>query len=445
MKTPICDFVNKYVDDKAVRLHMPGHKGHDYPHDITEIEGADALYVSDGIIKESEENASLLFGSGKTLYSCEGSSLCIKTMLHLAKVYGQTQNRNYVIAGRNAHTAFISASILVDFNIKWIYPKNDTSYISCFVDAKDLDKMLNESDSLPFAAYITSPDYLGNTVDIKEIAKVCKKYGVILIVDNAHGAYLKFTEQSTHPLDLGADMCCDSAHKTLNVLTGGAYLHISKNAPKFFSEHAKNVMCIYGSTSPSYLILQSLDRCNKYLSEDYKTNLLSVISKIKDIKKTLTECGYNFIGNEDAKITIDTKNYGYSGYDFAKILIDNKIIPEFYDEDFLVLMVSSETSVEELHYLLKTLMKIPKKVSIEKTHFVYDFPNQLMSTRQAYFQEKVLVSVDNSLNCIYAGTTVSCPPAISIAVCGEKINQGIIDLFKYYGIEKVYITKNSQF
>lgn len=444
MKTPICDFVNKYVNDKNVRLHMPGHKGKDFPYDITEIDGADALYVSDGIIKESEENASLLFGSDKTLYSCEGSSLCIKTMLHLAKAYGQNQGRNYVIAGRNAHTAFVSASILADFDIKWIYPKNDTSYISCQIDTNELDDTLSKADSLPFAVFITSPDYLGNISDIKNISKVCKKYGVILIVDNAHGAYLKFTEQSTHPLDLGADMCCDSAHKTLNVLTGGAYLHVSKNAPKYFSEHAKNVMCIYGSTSPSYLILQSLDRCNKYLSEDYKINLLSVLSKVKDIKKSLWECGYIFIGNEEAKITIDTKAYGYSGYEFAKILIDNKIVPEFYDNDFLVLMVSSETTVEELHCLLKTLKKIPKKESIKKTHFVYDFPNQSTSTRQAYFSEKILVSVDNSLNYIYAGTTVSCPPAISIAVCGEKINQSIIDLFKYYGVEKIYIIKNSQ-
>ena len=154
MKTPICDFVKNYIENKSVRLHMPGHKGKEYPYDITEIDGADALYVSDGIIKESEENASKIFGSFKTFYSTEGSSLCIKTMLHLAKAYGKTQNRNYVIAGRNAHTSFVSASILADFEIKWIYPKNDNSYLSCEILPNDLDKMLSGAKDLPFAVFV---------------------------------------------------------------------------------------------------------------------------------------------------------------------------------------------------------------------------------------------------------------------------------------------------
>lgn len=444
MKTPICDFVKIYISANNIRLHMPGHKGKDYPYDITEIDGADALYTASGIIKESEENASSIFGSYKTFYSTEGSSLCIKAMLHLAKAYKCGNKRGYVIAGRNAHTSFVSASILVGFDIKWIYPKNDKSYLSCEIDASELDKMLSNVNELPFAVFVTSPDYLGNMVDIKEISKVCKKHGVILIVDNAHGAYLKFIDISKHPIDLGADMCCDSAHKTLNVLTGGAYLHISKNAPAYFSEQAKNVMCIYGSTSPSYLILESLDRCNEYLENGYKNKLNFVIEKADEVKKSLRECGYSLIGDEKAKITIDTKAYGYYGKDFAKLLIEKNIIPEFYDSDFMVLMVSSETTKQELDYLHDTLKKIPKKQEIKREAFKYTPLDVVLSPREAYFSEKVLISVDNSLGYIYAGTTVSCPPAVSIAVCGERINQGAIELFKYYGIEKIYITKSSQ-
>ncbi|MBQ4510711.1 MAG: aminotransferase class V-fold PLP-dependent enzyme [Clostridia bacterium] len=444
MKTPICDFVKNYVDSKSIRLHMPGHKGKEYPYDITEIDGADALYLANGIIKESEENASKLFGSYKTLYSTEGSSLCIKTMLHLAKAYGKGQNRSYVIAGRNAHTSFISASILVDFNVKWIYPKNDKSYLSCEIVPSELDLMLSNAEELPFAVYITSPDYLGNVSDIKGISTVCKKHGVILIVDNAHGAYLKFGELSTHPLDLGADMCCDSAHKTLPVLTGGAYLHISKNAPEYFSEFAKSVMCIYGSTSPSYLILQSLDKCNRYLDSGYRDKLNSISKKVQEIKKSLTVCGYSLIGDETMKISIDTKEYGYNGVDFAKILIENNIVPEFYDSDFLVLMISSENTDSELDTICSVLKAIPKKQAIKKQAFIYTPLDIVMSPRDAYFSEKTLTSVDNSLGCIYADTTVSCPPAVSIAVCGERINESTISIFKYYGIKKIYTIKNSQ-
>lgn len=439
MKTPICDFVEDYKNSESIRLHMPGHKGKMYPNDITEIDGADALYTSSGIIKESEDNASRLFGSYKTFYSTEGSSLCIKAMLHLAKMYKKVKGRGYVIAGRNAHTAFISASILVDFDIKWIYPKKDKSYLSCEIEPNELDKMLSSASELPFAVYLTSPDYLGNVCDIKEIANVCKKHNVILIVDNAHGAYLKFMEKSAHPLDLGADMCCDSAHKTLPVLTGGAYLHISKNAPKFFSEHAKSVMCIYGSTSPSYLILQSLDKANEYIKNGYRDRLFSLTDKLDKIKKSLIECGYSLVGNEKTKLTVNTKAYGYLGTDFAKALMKNNIISEFYDNDFVVLMLSSENTDEELDYLHSVLKSIPKKAEIKNQELIYAPLEIALSPREAYFSEKVLISVDNSLDCIYAGTTISCPPAVSLAVCGEKINQSTIDLFKYYGIENVYV------
>ncbi len=444
MNTPICDFVEAYKNSDKIRLHMPGHKGKMYPNDITEIDGADALYTASGIIKESEDNASHLFGSYKTYYSTEGSSLCIKAMLYLAKMYKNIKGRGYVIAGRNAHTSFVSASILADFDIKWIYPKNDKSYLSCEIEPNELDKMLSSADELPFAVYVTSPDYLGNVSDIEGISKICKKHNVLLIVDNAHGAYLKFMKKSLHPIDLGADMCCDSAHKTLPALTGGAYLHISKNAPKFFSEHAKGVMCLYGSTSPSYLILQSLDRVNEYIENGYRDRLCSLANKVDEMKKSLMECGYSFVGSEKAKITIDAKAYGYLGTDFAKTLMKNSIVSEFYDKDFVVLMVSSENTDAELDYLYNILKSIPKKAEIKKQAFIYTPQEQVLSTREAYFSKKVLISVDNSLNCTYAGTTVSCPPAVSLAVCGEKINQSTIELFRYYGVDKIYITKNSQ-
>ena len=126
------------------------------------------------------------------------------------------------------------------------------------------------------------------------------------------------------------------------------------------------------------------------------------------------------------------------------MLIENSIIPEFYDKDFVVLMVSSENTNDELDYLENVLKAIPKKQEIQKHKFAYTPLEIKMSPREAYFSKKSLVGVDNSLGCIYAGTTITCPPAVSIAVSGEVINESAIELFRYYGIEKVYITKNSQ-
>ena len=99
-----------------------------------------------------------------------------------------------------------------------------------------------------------------------------------------------------HPIKLGSAMCCDSAHKTLPVLTGGAYLHIGKNAPEYFGENAVNALSLHASTSPSYLILQSLDLCNAYLADSYKENLTETIGKVDSLKNFLREKGFKLSG-----------------------------------------------------------------------------------------------------------------------------------------------------
>ena len=132
MKTPICDFVRRYADSGAVRFHMPGHKGiGDIENaDITEISGADSLYEADGIIAESEENASSLFGCD-TCFGAEGSSQCIKAMLYLAVRKAVAEGKKpLVFAGRNVHKAFVSAAALIDFEIEWIYGTDNDSYLT---------------------------------------------------------------------------------------------------------------------------------------------------------------------------------------------------------------------------------------------------------------------------------------------------------------------------
>ena len=293
MNTPICDFVRSYIEKNAVRLHMPGHKGESLlgfeGYDITEIKGADSLYEANGIIKESEENASKLFGS-YTYYSAEGSSLAIRAMLYLTCLFSEEKGeRPLILAGRNVHKVFVSSAALLDFDVEWLVSEKDDTYLSCRIMPEDVERKLISLERKPAAVYLTSPDYLGNESDICEIAKVCHKYGVLLLVDNAHGAYLKFLPESRHPIDMGADMCCDSAHKTLPVLTGGAYLHIAGSAPEVFKERAKDSLSLFGSTSPSYLLLQSLDAMNAYIDDSYKKDLTELVVKISEIKEKFDE------------------------------------------------------------------------------------------------------------------------------------------------------------
>ena len=129
MNTPIYDFLTAYSERKGVRFHMPGHKGKSFlgiEHlDITEISGADVLGEAEGIIGESERCAASLFGTARTLYSTEGSTLAIKTMLSMAATESR-ETRPLVLAARNVHKAFIYAAAILDLEVGWIYPAKDS-------------------------------------------------------------------------------------------------------------------------------------------------------------------------------------------------------------------------------------------------------------------------------------------------------------------------------
>lgn len=438
MNTPIFDFIRQYADSNTLRFHVPGHKGAEILGcerlDITEMSGADSLYEAEGIIRQSEDNASFLFGCN-TFYSTEGSSHCIRAMVYLASLRAKEQGRAPVIAaGRNAHKSFLSAVALTDAQVRWIYPRGGDSYLSCDITAEDILAL----DGDVTAVYITSPDYLGNRVDIGELSRACREKNILLMVDNAHGAYLRFLSQSEHPIDLGADMCCDSAHKSLSVLTGGAYLHIKDDSLALMGKRA---LSIFGSTSPSYLIMASLDKANETLAGDYKDRLSHTVSKIEEIKKTATERGYTLSGNEALKLTIRTKKYGYTGNVFAEILRENGIEVEFSDPDYVVMMFTTETTDNQLEHLSNVLENIEKREELMLTPPPIPCGEMTLSVREAIFSPCESVAVEEALGRILADAGVGCPPAVCIAVCGEEITKEAIACFRYYGIERINVVR----
>ena len=441
MDTPICDFVKSYANSASLRLHMPGHKGKSFVGaealDITEIEGADVLYSAEGIIKQSEENAAKLFGTARTFYSAEGSSLSIRAMLYLAMLQARALNKRPIIAaGRNAHKVFITAAALLDMDISWIFPKNSGTVISCEITPERLEEHFAEMAEKPVAVYITSPDYLGNLADIDGLSRVCRRHGVLLLVDNAHGAYLKFLPHDIHPITLGADICCDSAHKTLPVLTGGAYLHISKNAPKCFCERAEDAMALFASTSPSYLILQSLDMANKYISNGYSERLAEYTKKLGSLKGKLAKMGYVLSGCEPLKITVSAKPYGYSGSELAELLCKSGIVCEFSDPDFTVLMLTPENGYEAIEKIEKAFGAVKRKAEIRSDIPSLGIPKIRLAPRQALFSPWEERCTAECIGKVLASASVSCPPAIPIVACGEEIDEAAVKLLLYYGINK---------
>lgn len=441
MKTPIVSFLRSYQEKSPVRMHMPGHKGAGIlgfeGMDLTEISGADELFAAEGIIKESEQNASSLFGC-PTYYSTQGSTLCIQTMCTILCQDAKSKGKKpKILAGRNAHRSFIHAAALLDFDIAWLYGNSD--YLSCKIHAEDLEKAIIES--LPTAVYLTNPDYLGNLLDIQSLASVCKKHNVLLAIDNAHGAYLRFLEPSLHPIDLGADLCCDSAHKTLPVLTGGAYLHLSDSLNQVWANDVKHFMEYFSSTSPSYLIMASLDATNEVLDTTFKKSLSECLQRVDGLKNTLVQHGYTILSGEPMKITISTKEFGYTGNEIANLLMECDIYPEFYDSDYIVLMPSPYNTKDDLKRLETCLCGIDRKPILINKPPKLEQSKKAMNVRQALFSPSITLDVSKSLGQVCSSVTVSCPPAILPVIPGEVISESSIEVMKYYGIETVRVVK----
>ena len=436
--TPLADFIDGYIAQTPARFHMPGHKGRFLPecaYDITEFDGAGDLYAAEGIVAESEAVASSLFGC-PTYYSTEGSSLAIRAMLALAA----RQGNKTVLAARNAHRAFLSSAILLGLDVQWLCPAKTASYLSCPLTAAQLAAALDARETPPAAVYLTSPDYLGHTLDVSTIAAVCREKAVPLLVDNAHGAYLKFLTPSVHPIDLGADMCCDSAHKTLPALTGGAYLHLSPAAEERFGGAVKDTMALFGTASPSYLILRSLDLVNRYL-EDYPARLAAFLPKVDALKQQLTAAGFTLCGDEPLKLTVDAKAYGYTGAAIARRLYDANVIPEFYDPDFVTCMLTPENTDGELRRLEETLIYIEKKAPLPSFSPVFRLPERAMTPREAYFAPRETAPVSECVGRVCAAAAVSCPPAVPVVVSGEIITEPAAALLRYYGFDKIEVVK----
>lgn len=441
MKTPILDFLRAYRDSDTARFHMPGHKGQGplgcEGMDITEICGADVLSSAGGIIAESEENATSLFGTAHSFYSTEGSTLAIRAMLTLAAQSAKKGARPRFLAARNAHRAFLTAAALLDADVVWLESAPDAHLCEAPLTKEAVEAALRENPDA-VAVYLTSPDYLGNTADIAGISAVCHAAGLPLLVDNAHGAYLAFLDQSRHPIALGADACADSAHKTLPVLTGGAYLHISKTAPADFVSLARASLALFASTSPSYLILSSLDAANAALDADYPARMQTAAARLAAVRAEAEARGFLAVGDEPLKLTLDAPPLGYTGAALADYLRKSGIECEYADHRYLVLMASADNGEADFARLSRALAALPAKAPLT----LPPPPKQAkrdaaLSIRAAMLARAERVSVDVALGRVAAAPVVSCPPAVPVLVCGERIDRSALDLLRYYGIAEI--------
>ncbi|MDE6519342.1 MAG: aminotransferase class V-fold PLP-dependent enzyme [Ruminococcus sp.] len=434
MNTPIVDFLEKYTASDTVRCHMPGHKGKNgiYRYDITEIKGADSLFEANGIILESEKNMSMLYSTKASFYSVSGSTLCIQAMLFAMKL----ENRK-IIAVRNAHRAFINASALLNLDVEWILPDYRTGILSGRIDLQQVEDRLKATEN--GCLYVTSPDYTGRMADIKSLAEICHRYGAVLLVDNAHGAHLHFFPESRHPIAIGADICCDSAHKMLVGLTGSAVLHTSSEK---YARILRQCMSIFASTSPSYLILASLDLCCKYIDEKIKDDILKNLQYIEDFRNDYK--GLVLSESDPFHITMNTAKYGYNGNEFAENLRKNGIECEYSDDNTIILLMSPVNMADDytrISEALETSFETTDIDYIPDMPFLKKLPEKAMTIGQAVYMPCEEIPIEHAEGRICASVKVPCPPAIPIAVSGEIIDSNCIEIYRRYGIKRVMVIK----
>lgn len=445
VKTPICDFLEKYRKSAVSRLHMPGHKGRQamknglweqipFELDITEIRGADALYEAEGIIGESEQITAEIYGVQNSCFSAGGSTLSIQAMIALAMQYG-----GRLLAVRNAHIALFHACILLDWQPVWLCPAYDERQgLAKVVTAEEIAVAM-DADPLIKTVYLTSPDYYGREADIGAIAKEVHRRGGLLLVDNAHGAHLRFLPEDRHPMHLGADLCCDSAHKCLPVLTGGGYLHSNLPVEK---ERIKAAMALFGSTSPSYLILASLDLCNQYLAGPAREEFARLSRWTAAAKEVLTRRGAALLHEttDPAKIVLDCLKMGYSHEKMAARLRENRIEPEFSGGGKIVLMFSPQNPEEDF-LRLENCFPAEAETSLSDSFGCCPVPQTVLSLREAAFSPWETIPVSQSVGRIAAESKVTCPPAIPIVAAGEEIGEIEKKLLQNSGIFSIKVVK----
>lgn len=442
MDTPVYDYMKKYAASETVRCHMPGHKGRSdeeclspaFALDITEIAGADSLFEADGIIAQSEKNMSRLYRTAGTVYSAGGSTLCIQAMLALMKQEGRQ-----VFAVRNVHRAFLNACALLGIDPQWIIPGYSGGILSGTVNTAEVEKLLKKCDS-PSCLYITSPDYTGKTADIRSLAEICHKYDARLLVDNAHGAHLAFLPENIHPMNLGADLCCDSAHKMLPALTGAAMLHTSCRE---YAGRLKQAMSFFGSTSPSYLIMASLDLCNRYICDSITSDITGNLRHIHKLKEHFAD-RLVFAESEPFHITVKAAESGFDGNELAHRLRESGAECEYSDTSMLILLMSpmsrGDDYAELTNALTYAIEKSRKRRPVREV-FTMVLPKKGMSIREAAFALSEEIPVEEAEGRICASVKVPCPPAIPIAASGEVIDRSCIEMFIRYGIGKVLVVK----
>ena len=453
---PLIEAMLNYKKAPMTGFHIPGHnRGSGVLPDFCNLVGQDVLAIdttdefdnlgtlhpATGAIEKAQVLAAQAFGARKTYFVTGGS-----TIANLALAFACTSPFDEVLIGRNCHRSVLTGLIISGAKVNWVIPKklNDWALFGN-IEAADVEQKLKNNRNIKLV-WITNPTYEGVVSDIKKIAEICKHYKAALIVDEAHGCLWNFNSKLPKTaLELGADAVVHSLHKTGGAMTQSSMLHISKNS-KFEDEKITHALKLLHTTSPSLLLLASLDaaRANLQSSSGRKMldsaieNALYFRSEAKSIDKL-----HVFSENNLDITKIFLKVDGLSGVELEYILEhDYKIEVESASDEGILILSNIGNTREEFEYLINCFKEISKneysKKQMNNKIMPLIDPEIVMNLREAYFAPKEYINKNDAIGRISSEVVALCPPGISVLLPGEIIKKEHLPyLFSYEKIEVI--------
>lgn len=363
--------LRQYRDSDYYGFHMPGHKRNtglmenDLPYglDITEIEGFDDLHHAEGILKEAQERAAVVYHADETCFLVNGSTVGL-----LSAVMGSVSQGGKVLVARNCHRCVYHAIEMQELYPVYLYPDLGPEGIAGEIDPGTVQKKLQENPEIQ-AVVIVSPTYDGVVSDVKAIADIAHEQGIPLIVDEAHGAHFGF-----HPYfpknanEQGADLVIHSLHKTMPALTQTALLHLNgKFAEK---QRVRHYLDMLQSSSPSYLLMAGIDECLELVQKNGKKLFCDYINRLDVLRSALKEMKWLHLLEtphyDRSKILISTKGCKKGAKEIYKILLnDYHLQMEMVSDQSFLAMTSVADTEEGLERLRRALLQIDAEIDGE--------------------------------------------------------------------------------
>lgn len=452
-------------------FHMPGHKRQirlgitSFPNpfsvDITEIDGFDNLHHAEEILKDAMDKASWIYGSDRSYFMVNGSTGGI-----LSAVCGLTRPGGRILMARNCHKSVYHAVMLQKLEPLYVYPEKISGWgIQGGIRAEAVEEILGrerktggkkdrkENKENIQAVFITSPTYEGIVSDIEKIAEVCHRYGVPLIVDEAHGAHFPFGSAFPKPaLECGADVVIQSLHKTLPSLTQTAILHVKSRLAD--PKRVERYLPVFQTSSPSYVFLASIENCISYMDGEgrremdaYAGRLLNFMKRAQKLRMLRVlddlDCGLSDGEARDlSKLVISPGRSALLGTDLAAQLRERFYLePEMVCRSHVILMTSLLDTEEGLERLWNAVWAMDE-AEVQKTDKIAGNraflemgqdsdrivrPCCLRSLSDAWNAGKRELPLEEAAGRISGGFITVYPPGIPMLVPGEQITGEMID------------------